>query len=197
MSSASYGLNFGFRRSDESMAIREGRYRTPALTTGGLNNDGRLLQGSAVEIDPDPANDGYLKQSAAGAVAVTGLRGVLVQEEDHIGDVFTAAPLLGHDSIDLGFCFTDTLSAMWSGPGIKYWFKNSPVYARGRRHRPAVNIVDITKGGGNIVPGDSLGWDGDHWAYADGTTIHAWLTVTKVVPGSDHTTDYVEAVSVF
>ena len=92
-----YGLNFGFRRSDESMATREGRFKTPAAGDP-------LLIGTAVEIDP--ATPGYLKASAAAAAAVSGLRGILVQEESHLGSIFAlgqgGAEFGGHDSLDLG-----------------------------------------------------------------------------------------------
>lgn len=172
-----YGLNFGFRRSDESMATREGRFKTP--TTGD-----RLKQGVAVEIDP--ANPGYLKVSAAGAVPVTGLRGLLVQEESHLGSVFEPAPYLGHDSIDLGTCKKDQLSVMWAGVGTKVWFKNTAAYARGDRSKAAVQMVDLT----GVAVGDSLGWDGTKWVEA-ATAGAAWLTVTLV------STDYCEAVVTF
>lgn len=171
-----YGLNFGFRRSDESMAIREGRFKTPP--------DGDpLLIGTAVELDP--AEPGYLKQCASGADAVTGLRGLLVQEESHLGNVFDAVPYLGHDSIDLGTAKRDQLSVMWSGPGTKVWFKNTAAYERGNRTKDAVEIVTET----GVAVGDSLGWDGSKWIEATGAD--AWMTVTAV------STDYVEAVLTF
>lgn len=173
-----YGLNFGFRRSDESMATREGRFKTPA--TGDP-----LLIGTAVELDP--ANPGYLKQSAASATPVSGLRGILVQEESHLGSVFEAVPYLGHDSIDLGVAKKDQLSVMWAGIGSKVWFKNTDAYSRGTRSRDAVDIVDLT----GVAVGDSLGWNGTLWAESNGTTVQSWLTVTNV------STDYCEAVVTF
>lgn len=171
-----YGLNFGFRRSDESMATREGRYKTPATGTA-------LRMGTAVEIDG--ATPGYMKQSAANAAPVTGLRGLLVQEESHIFGVFD---VLGHDSYDLGVAKLDQLSVIWAGVGTKVWFKNTPAYSRGARSKPAVTMVDLT----GVAVGDSLGWDGAKWVKADGTTVPKWLTVT-VVSG----TDYCEAVVTF
>jgi hypothetical protein len=173
-----YGLNFGFRRSDESMATREGRFKTPV---GG----NALLQGSAVELDP--ANPGYLKACAASAPPMTGLRGLLVQEESHLGSVFQNAPYLGHDSIDLGLCKKDQLSVMWAGVGTKVWFKNTLAYSRGNRSKAAVNLVDLT----GVVVGDNLGWNGTLWAEAAGLPT-AWLTVT-LVSG----TTYCEAVVTF
>jgi hypothetical protein len=130
-----YGLNFGFRRSDESMATREGRFKTPASGTA-------LLLGTAVELDA--ATPGYLKQCAAAAPPQTGLRGLLVQEESHlIGSVFQAAPGLGHDSYDLGTAKKDQLSVMWAGVGTK----------------AAVTLLDLT----GVAVGNKLGWDGAKW----------------------------------
>jgi hypothetical protein len=173
-----YGLNFGFRRSDESMATREGRFKTPA---GG----NALLQGCAVELDA--ATPGYLKLSAASAPPLTGLRGLLVQEESHLGGVFSNVPLLGHDSIDLGFCKKDQLSVMWAGVGTKVWFKNTVAYSRGGRTKAAVDIVDLT----GVVVGDNLGWNGTKWIEAAGLPT-AWMTVTAVSG-----TTYCEAVITF
>jgi hypothetical protein len=173
-----YGLNFGFRRSDESMATREGRFKTPA--TGNA-----LLLGTAVEIDA--ANPGFLKACAANAAPVSGLRGLLVQEENHIMGVFETG-LLGHDSVDLGTAKKDQLSVMWAGVGTKVWFKNTAAYSRGTRSKDAVQMVDLT----GVAVGDSLGWNGTRWAKGDGgTTVANWLTVTNV------STDYCEAVVTF
>lgn len=174
-----YGLNFGFRRSDETLAIREGRFRTPAA--------GDLLQGSLVEIDP--ATPGHLKQAAANAAGVTGLVGLLVQEESHIGSVFEAAPFLGHDSLDLGTTKNDQPSVMWSGPGTKVWLKNTPLYSRGSRTKAAVTVVDLT----GVTVGESLGWDGTKFAPVDGVTVTNPLMTVTHLSG----TDYVEAVLTF
>ena len=173
-----YGLNFGFRRSDESMATREGRFKTPA--------DSAYLLGTAVEIDA--ANAGYLKQSAANAEPVSGLRGLLVQEDNFLGSVFEAAPFLGHDSLDLGEAKPDTLSVMWAGVGTKVWFKNTGAYSRYGRTKAAVSIVDLT----GVSVGDQLGWNGSKWVKAVADTTPGWLTVTAVSG-----TDYCEAVITF
>ena len=171
-----YGLNFGFRRSDESLSSREGRFKTPVT--------GPLLQGTAVMIDP--ANPGFLKKCPANTKALQGLTGLLVQEESHIGTVFDAAPYLGHDSLDLGTCKVDQLSVMWAGPGAKVWFKNTEAYARGQRTKDAVTIVDLT----GVTPGTELGWDGTKFAAA--AAGNGWMTVTHVSG-----TDYCEAVLSF
>lgn len=173
-----YGLNFGFRRSDESMAVREGRQKTPAAGTA-------LLLGTAVQFDP--ASPGYLKQCAANAAPVSGFSGLLVQEESHLGNIFTAAPDLGHDSIDLGTAKKNQLSTIWSGQGTKVWFKNTVAYARGDRSKAAVTMA-VTAG---LAIGDRLGWDGAKWVKSDGTTIAHWMVVTNV------STNYCEAVLTF
>lgn len=174
-----YGLNFGFRRSDESNATREGRFKTPATGTA-------LLLGTAVQIDP--ASPGYLKQCAANAAPVTGAFGLLVQEESHLGSVFAASPLLGHDSIDLGTAKLDQLSTMWGGPS-KIWLKNTPAYSRGSRSKGAVSIWTPT----GVAVGDQLGWNGTKWVkYVSGTTP-AWMTVTAINTATSGA-EYCEAV---
>lgn len=171
-----YGLNFGFRRSDESMAIREGRFKTPAGSA--------LRLGTAVEIDP--AAPGYLRQCAAGADLIPGVSGLLVQEESHIGSVFDVSPLLGHDSLDLGVGKADQLSVIWGGAGTKVWFQNTAAYSRGNRAKDAVTMFAAA----GLAVGDSLGWNGTQWAEVAAGSADAWMTVTAV----NTTTGYVEAV---
>ncbi|GAB3863372.1 hypothetical protein GCM10028801_30840 [Nocardioides maradonensis] len=169
-----YGLNFGFRRSDENNATREGRLKTPVGSA--------FLIGTAVEIDP--ASAGYLKQSAANAAPVTGKSGLLVQEESHMFGLFDVQD---HDSIDLGTAKADKYSIVWSGPGTKVWMRNTAAYSKGGRTKAAVNIVDTT----SVAVGDRLGWNGTKWVKSDGSTTPHWLTVTAVSTG------YVEAVITF
>lgn len=178
-----YGLNFGFRRSDESMATREGRFKTPA-------SGNPLLQGIAVQLDP--ATPGYLKKCAANATPLSGLHGLLVQEESHIPDLFNQVLANGHDSIDLGTTKLDQLSVMWAGVGSKVWFKNTPAYSRGTRAKGAVTLVDVT----GVAVGDQLGWDGSKWVKATGSVV-AWLTVTAVSGTAATAGAYVEAVLTF
>lgn len=177
-----YGLNFGFRRSDESMATREGRFKTPLAGNP-------LLQGSAVQLDP--ATPGYLKQVTAAVAPVSGLHGLLVQEESHIPDLFNRIDVIGHDSYDLGLCKKDQLSVMWAGVGTKVWYRNTAAYSRGVRSKAAVTVVDVT----GVGIGDSLAWDGSKWIKATGAT--GWLTVTAVTGTGATAGAYVEAVVTF
>lgn len=173
-----YGLNFGFRRSDESVATREGRFKTP-------DSGSPLRLGIAVQIDA--AEPGYLKMCAANAAPLTGSHGILVQEESHLGDIFSVSPL-NYDSYDLGLAKLDTLSVIWGGPS-KIWLRNTPAYARGSRSKDAVQMVSLT----SLAVGDQLGWDGSKWVKSDGSTTPHWMTVTAKA-GSTSTDGYVEAV---
>ncbi len=104
-----YGLNFGFRRSDESVRVSEGRFKTPA--TGAA-----LLIGTAVQIDP--ANEGYLKPCAANAALVPGVAGILVQEEAHFGSIYGQDVSL-YDSFNLGTAKLNQLSVVSTGRRMK------------------------------------------------------------------------------
>jgi hypothetical protein len=176
-----YGINFGFRRSDESMAIREGRFKTPAGSA--------LKLGTAVEIDP--AAPGYLKQSAANAVGITrsGFAGILVQEEVHIRSAYEDQET---DSFTRGVARADKLSVIYSGAGTKIWLANNAAQTRADgRVIDAVTIVTVT----GLAVGECLGWDGSKWVESDGTTIPHWLRVTAV--SGSGATGYVEAVLQF
>lgn len=170
-----YGLNFGFRRSDESVTTREGNFKTPV---GGS----ALLLGTAVEIDP--AVPGYLKACAANAQPLSGTHGLLVQEENHLPELFDVP---GHDSISLGTAKKDRRSVITAGVGCKVWFRNTAAYSRAGRTKGAVEIVTET----GLVVGDQIGWDGSKWVEADGTPTPVWMTVTRV------SADYCEAVLSF
>lgn len=170
-----YGRNFGFRRSDESNAIREGRFKTPVGSA--------LLQGTAVEIDP--ASPGYLKQSAVSTTPESGFHGVLVQEDAHIGSVYSA-DVASHDSFSLGTARADKLSVIWSGPS-KVWYKNLTGSTRADgRVIPTVTIVTTS----GVAVGDLLTWDGSKWIET-GTRSLAWMKVSVVSSG------YVEATLLF
>ncbi len=169
-----YGLNFGFRRSDESMSRHEGRFKTPAGITWRL--------GTAVEIDP--ATPGYLKRSAADAVPLPGIHGLLVQEESHLRSIYNSE---GWDSFDLGIAKPEQLSVVWFGAGTKVWFRNTAGSTRiDGRVIPSVAMVVMT----GIAVGDALTWNGTAWA-KDADASAAWMRVTAT------STDYVEAVLQF
>lgn len=174
-----YGLNFGFRRSDESMAIREGRQKVPAV--------GAFKQGECVVIDP--ANPGFLKRGAAGEIAVPGWSGMLIQEEAWDRSIYGRQVL---DSFGLSDVLNNRLATIWSGAGTKCWFKNTPLQNRvdGRVIPASGLLADPT----TLVIGDYLGWNGTHYAEvapaADGgppATAHFRVTLANGV-------DYAEAV---
>lgn len=171
-----YGLNFGFRRSDESYRSSEGRFRTPA--TGSP-----LLIGTAVQVDP--ANAGYMKACAASAPIVPGYAGLLVQEEAHIGS-FYDMNTANYDSFNFGIAKKNQLSVITTGAGVKVWFKNTTAQTRvDGRSVSGVTIWTTT----GVALGDSLGWNGTSWAKVTDLTL-AWMTVTAV----NTSTGYVEGV---
>lgn len=170
-----YGLNFGFRRSDESYRTSEGRFKTPAAGNA-------LRLGTAVQVDP--AAPGYLKQCAANAAPVPGFHGLLVQEENHIRGTYDTQ---GYDSYDMGLAAKNTLSVITAGAGTKVWFKNTG--AETRADGRAISAVTIFTATGLIV-GDGLGWDGSKWVESDGSTTPHWMIITSV----DVADGYVEAV---
>lgn len=169
-----YGLNFGFRRSDESVRVSEGRFKTPA-------SGAALLLGTAVQIDP--ATPGYLKACASAAPLVTGFSGLLVQEEIHLPSIYDPQYL---DSFSLGVAKKDRLSVVTSGAGTKVWFRNGG--ASTRADGRSVSAVTIWTTGTTAV-GDYLGWTGTAWAVTT-TAAAQWMIVTNV----NLTAGYVEAV---
>lgn len=173
-----YGLNFGFRRSDESLRLSEGRFKTPVGSA--------LKLGTAVEIDP--ASPGYLKASATNATPVPGKSGLLLQEENHIRGTYD---VMGYDSFDMGVAKADTLSVITSGAGVKVWFKNTAGSTRADgRVIPAVSMF-VAAG---LAVGERLGWHATNgWVESDGTTIPHWMVITSV----DVSAGYVEAVLTF
>lgn len=169
-----YGLNFGFRRSAETMSRHEGRFKTPAGTAWRI--------GTAVEIDP--AAPGFLKRSAAATEPLPGVHGLLVQEESHLRSIYQTDEW---DSFDLGVAKANQLSTMWFGAGVKVWFRNTAGATRiDGRVIPSVAMVVMT----GIAVGDALTWNGTAWAKS-GDGSNAWFRVTAT------STDYVEAVLQF
>lgn len=172
-----YGLNFGFRRSDESMAIREGRLKVPA--------SGTFVQGECVVFDP--ANPGFLKRGAANEAAVPGYSGMLIQEEVWDRSIYGRQTL---DSFALNEVLNNRLATVWSGAGTKVWFKNTPAQTRvDGRTIPAAGLLASPA---TIAVGDLLGWNGTAYEEVNGTTLtaanaHFIVTLSNGV-------DYVEAV---
>lgn len=142
-----YGLNFGFRVSDETRRSSNGRLKTPVASA--------LLLGTAVEIDP--ASAGYLKAAASGAKPRTGTCGLLVQEE--IWD----RPLYGQqitDSFALGVALPNRLSVITNGPGTKVWLKNTPSQTRADGRVIAAVTMFVAAG---VAVGHGLAWGGTSW----------------------------------
>lgn len=174
-----YGLNFGFRISDESVRLSNGRYRTPA--TGP-----QLLHGTAVKIDHD--NPGYLIPCEADDEIQPYSAGLLLQEEGFDRSIFEKTRV---DSFDLGLTYRNRLSVITTGAGTKVWYKNTEAQNRiDGRDIPAVTMFDPA--GIDLAAGDdTLGWDGTTWVLVDGTDVtEAWMRVTEF----DAAKGYLEAV---
>lgn len=142
---SNYGLNFGFRRSDESVRVSEGRVKTPA--TGPL-----LLLGTAVELDP--ATAGYLRVAANAAKPRPGTCGLLIQEEIWDRSIYESNIV---DSFTLGVAKANRLSVITTGAGTKVWFQNtaSQTTADGR----AIAAVTIFNPA-SVAVGHGLSWNG-------------------------------------
>lgn len=170
-----YGLNFGFRRSDESSLVREGRLKTP-LT-------GTFLLGTLVEFDP--ASVGYLKQSGASSVGEGATVGLLVQEEIWDRSIYETSHL---DSFSLGRAYNNRPSVIVAGAGSKVWLANTTAQTRADgRVIAAVTVVDWTTPPAVL---DYLKWDGTKYTTSGATFANSMLRVTSV----DLTAHSVEAV---
>lgn len=169
-----YGLNFGFRRSDESVRSSEGRLKVP--TTG------TFLLGSLVTFDP--ASLGYLKAATANEIGEGDTVGVLVQEEIWDRSIY------GPDRIDsfyYGIARNNRLAVVSSGAGTKVWYKNTPAQTRADgRSIAAVTMVDFTT---PPVVKDYLTWDGTKFTKSSNGVSDSMLRVTL-----SNGVDYVEAV---
>lgn len=171
---SNYGRNFGFRRSDESVRVSEGRLRTPAT--------GTFRIGMLVTFDP--AAPGYLKAAAANEVGDGGTVGLLLQEEQFIGSIYGQG-VEHYDSNNLGVAKNNTLSVITSGAGTKVWFQNTAGETRADgRVLSAVTMTDLT----GVAIKDYLTWDGTK--FIEGTEANSMLRVTAV----DVAAGYVEAV---
>jgi hypothetical protein len=159
---SNYGLNFGFLRSDESVRVSEGRFRTPVGSA--------LAIGTPVTIDP--ANAGFVKAAVAAVGPLTGVTGLLLQELDWNQSIYQTEPDY-IDSFMLGIARPNRLSIITGGAGTKVWYKNTPGLTRadGRVIAP-VTMVLLT----GVAVGDQLEWDGTKFIkHAAGA---AWATVT-------------------
>lgn len=170
-----YGLNFGFRRSDETVRVSEGRQKVPVTGTFRL--------GSQVEIDP--ANPGYLKVSPSGTdVTGGGYVGLLLQEEIWDRSIYAPTRI---DSFYYGIARNNRLAVITSGPGTKVWFKNTAAQTRADgRVIAAVTMVDFTT---PPVVGSYLTWNGTNFLV--GTSANSLMRVTLT-----NGVDYVEATLV-
>ncbi len=168
-----YGLNFGFRRSDESMRSGpEGRLRVPAT--------GTFKQGDLVTFDA--ANPGFIKLAPANSPIDPGFTGLLIQEDAwdrgiHENQIFLTQ--------DLDVVRNGNLCAIWTGGGLKVWMRNTPARSNpGQRSRVAVQKIDTT----GLGIGDTVGWDGGK--YVKTTTATAVVgratLVTAAVAGSEY-----------
>jgi hypothetical protein len=172
---SNYGRNFGFRRSDESVRVSEGRLRTPAT--------GTFRIGMLVAFDP--AAPGYLKAAAANQVGDGATVGLLLQEEQFIGSIYGQG-VEHYDSNNLGLAKNNTLSVITSGAGTKVWFQNTGAETRADG-RVLSAVTMFTPGTLAIL--DYLAWDGTK--FVEGTDeTDSMLRVTAV----DLTAGYCEAV---
>jgi hypothetical protein len=170
-----YGLNFGFRRSDESMRSgTEGRLKVPAA--------GTFYQGDLVTFDP--ANPGFIRKAPAGSAIDPGFTGLLIQEEGWDASIYEAGP---GDSFTRGRVRNGRLCAIWTGAGLKVWLKNTAAQNRADgRAIPQRQVLEASAVGQPI--GGLLGWDGDSYVASAGAgDAVARVTLTNGV-------DYVEAV---
>lgn len=172
-----YGLNFGFRRSDESMRSgTEGRLKVPAA--------GDFNQGDLVTFDP--ANPGFIKKADAGTPVEPGFTGLLIQEEGWDASIYEVP--VG-DSFMRGKVRNGRLCAIWTGAGLKVWIKNTGAQNRADGRQIAAR-ERLTAAAVALPIGGYLGWDGTRFTAATGADdAVARVTLTNG-------TDYVEAVLV-
>lgn len=158
-----YGLNFGFRVSDESVRFSNGRLKTPA--TGAV-----LLQGTLVEQD---GSTGHLKAAAANSPLRPATCGLLVQEEAWDRSIYESEQI---DSFELNKTKNNRLSVITTGAGTKVWFKNTAASTRADgRVIDAVTMFVAT----SVAVGRGLAWNGT--AFVDVATPGAATSIGEVV----------------
>lgn len=153
---SNYGLNFGFRRSGGDAATREGRYRVPTA--------GSFRIGDLVAIDD--AKPGFIKKADAGAGVIPGVSGFLIQHDAWVSSIYEPAEV---DSHGKGKARGGNLCTIWSGPGIKFWLRNTAAENQwDGRSISAVTVVDLA----GVAVGDELEWDGSKYVkQASGTAV--------------------------
>jgi len=177
-----YGLNFGFRRSDEDLSIREGRFTVPV--------SGTFFQGMIVS--PDPASAGYLKEVATDTPFCSGFVGLLVQEEAHIQALTNIYGNQYPDSGDLSAVYNSRMAIIWSGPGVKIWLQNTAATTRPDGRVIAAKTIMSGTGATWPVVGDYLGWDATAHAFKKATG--SATAVARCTAASVEASGYVEAV---
>ncbi len=173
-----YGLNFGFRRMDETMAIREGRLRLPA--------SGTFHQGDLVKRDT--SNDGYLAAASNTENAVKGMTGLLIQEEGWDFSIYGESGIT--DSANKSAVRLGRLAQMVSGSGIKFWLRNTADVVNPDRTIAGRTVVTDT----SVTVGTYLGWDGSKWVH-NATAAQEHAVVTQISGAG--TSFYCEAVLVY
>jgi hypothetical protein len=170
-----YGLNFGFRRSDESMLSgREGRLKVPVAATD-------WKQGDFVTFDP--ANPGFMKKAAADTPIEPGYSGFVIQEDAWDVGIHENQVMNSYYLADIK---PGRLAAIWTGAGAKVWMKNTDAVARiGGIARAAVNR--FTMGGTPLVIGDYISWNGTTYVKAGSKAV----AVARVTLSNG--TNYIEA----
>lgn len=172
---SNYGPHFGVRRLDEDMAIREGRFKTPA--TGSA-----LLLGTAVELDF--TNPGFMRQAAAGRRVEPGVAGILIYEDQflHKGSGAASIDATGRvDTSDLAYAGVGRYAVVTTGSGVKCWFKN--VAARTAPDGKAYPAITPVAGLAALALGAYLGWNGTQWA-AVAAEADAWWRVVSLNTGA-------------
>lgn len=176
---ADYGVNFGFRRADETMMVREGRLKVPAT--------GTFHQGDLV-VDDGATNPGFLKLGGAAELAVPGMTGLLVQEEGWDFSIYGESGIV--DSYSKSLVRNNRLAQVVSGAGVKFWLRNNAAIANPDRTIAARTVLDVA----TVTVGSYLGWDGTKWVHsATASQEHA---VVKVVSGTGASA-YAEAVLLY
>lgn len=163
---SSYGQNFGFTRSDESVRWSEGGYRVPAVGTFKL--------GTVVQVDP--AAPGYLKQAGSNVAPAPGYVGLLVQELEWDRSIYESS-VDTLDSWQMGTAKNSKLAVITAGSGTKFWVRNTLSQTRADgRVIAAVTMVTIS----GLAAGDVIGWDGSKFVEVSGGVTNALARVLSV-----------------